>query len=96
MRRPRKLPRQVAVALGYHEDRDAAPHVVAKGTGHVAMRILEIAAEQNIPIREDPDLVQALAGLDLGQVIPSELYPAVAEVLAYIYRTNGRAKEFRR
>lgn len=96
MPRQRRPHRQVAVALGYHEDQDAAPQVVAKGSGHVAMRILEIARQQNIPVREDPDLVQALAGLDLGQVIPAELYPAVAEVLAYIYRANGRAKEFHR
>lgn len=96
MRRKQRFQRQMAVALGYHEDRNAAPHVVAKGTGRVAMRILEIAREQDIPVREDPDLVQALGALDLGQVIPSELYPAVAEVLAYIYRMNGRAEGFRR
>ncbi len=64
------------------------PSVVAKGSGQVAARIIELAQEHNIPIRKDEDLVLALAELDLGEVIPAELYPAVAEVLAYVYRMN--------
>jgi len=82
--------RQVAVALRYRDDKESAPRVIAKGRGAVAQRILELAREHNIPIRDDPDLVQMLAQLDLGEVIPAELYPAVAEVLAYVYRMNGR------
>ncbi len=87
---PSPSARQLAVALRYRDDADAAPRVMAKGSGHVAQRILELAEEHDIPIRDDPDLVQSLAQLDLGQVIPAELYPAVAEVLAYVYRMNGR------
>ena len=78
------------MALRYNEDKDAAPRVIAKGKGHVAQRILDLAREHAIPVREDPDLVQSLAQIDLNDVIPSELYPAVAEVLAYVYRMNGR------
>ncbi|MCD8351701.1 MAG: EscU/YscU/HrcU family type III secretion system export apparatus switch protein [Planctomycetaceae bacterium] len=82
--------RQLAVALRYNEDKDAAPRVLARGAGNVAQKILDIAEESKIPIREDPDLVEALAKLDVGSLIPTELYPAVAEVLAYVYRQNQR------
>lgn len=82
--------RQLAVALGFDVDKDSVPKVLAKGAGHVAARIIELAKEHNIPIREDADLVQALAKLDLGEIIPPELYPAVAEVLAYVYRINNK------
>lgn len=82
--------RQLAVALGYDVDKNSAPKVLAKGAGKVAARILALARENNIPIREDADLVHALAQLDLGEVIPTELYPAVAEVLAYVYRQNNK------
>lgn len=80
--------RQLAVALRYNEAHEAAPRVLAKGAGGVAQKILDIAKEQNIPVREDPDLVEALAKLDVGSLIPTELYPAVAEVLAFVYRQN--------
>ncbi|MCL2001236.1 MAG: EscU/YscU/HrcU family type III secretion system export apparatus switch protein [Planctomycetes bacterium] len=82
--------RQLAVALRYDEDKDAAPRVLARGQGLVAERILDIAKKQDIPIREDPDLVEVLAKLDVGSLIPTELYPAVAEVLAFVYRQNQR------
>jgi len=82
--------RQMAVALRYKDDIESAPQVIAKGTGLVAQRILDLAKEHGVPVREDPDLVQSLAQLDLGDLIPAELYPAVAEVLAYVYRMNNR------
>lgn len=85
------LSRQLAVALRYTEERDPAPRVIARGGGSVAQRIVELAEEQGIPIREDRDLVESLYQLDLGDLIPQELYPAVAEVLAYIYRMNQQA-----
>lgn len=90
---PEKEPpsrRQLAVALRYDEDREASPRVLAKGRGAVARRILAIARERNIPIRDDPDLVEMLAKLDVGSLIPAELYPAVAEILAFVYRQNQR------
>lgn len=85
--------RQLAVALRYDEDRDAAPRVLAKGQGQIAQRILELAREQNIPVREDPDLAQTLAQLDLDEMVPAELYPAVAEVLAFVYRQNQERRK---
>lgn len=82
--------RQLAVALRFDQEADAAPRVLAKGRGYVAERILELADAHGVPVREDPDLVESLAQLDLGDVIPPELYPAVAELLAYIYRMNNK------
>ena len=91
-RRPPKprqtTPRQIAVALPYDQDKDAAPTVVAKGQGLIAEKILDLARRNNIPVSENPDLAHLLAQLDLGELIPAELYPAVAEVLAYVYRQN--------
>lgn len=84
---PERFRRQLAVALHY-EDTDDAPRILAKGQGYVAERIIELAEQQGIPIREDADLTASLAQLDLGEAVPPELYQAVAEVLAYIYRMN--------
>lgn len=82
-RRPR------AVALRYRREEGGAPRVTASGAGPVAERIMELAREHDLPVREDPDLVEALAVLDLGAVIPVELYDVIAEVLAWAYRVNG-------
>lgn len=83
--------RQLAVALRYLRDLDDAPCVIAKGKGFIAEQIIKIAKEKGIPIREDADLAEVLVKLDLGDVIPPELYKVVAEVLAYIYRMNQLA-----
>jgi flagellar biosynthesis protein len=82
--------RKRAVALRYRRGEDSAPVVVAKGAGTLAERILEIAREYEIPLYEDPDLVEVLAKIDLGNVIPPELYQAVAEVLAFVYNLNRK------
>jgi flagellar biosynthesis protein len=84
----RAPPRRRAVALGYDSGRDAAPRVTASGSGPVAERILEAAREHGVPVREDPDLAEALAQLDLWQSIPPELYAVIAEVFAWAYRAN--------
>ena len=83
-------PRRSAAALGYDPDRDDAPRLLAKGQGEIADRIIALAREHGIPIREDRDLVAVLAKLDLSQEIPPELYRAVAELLAFVYRVNDR------
>lgn len=67
-----------------------SPRVVATGRGAVAEQILEIAFAQGVPVREDPDLVELLATLDLDAEIPIDAIAAVAEILSYIYRANGR------
>jgi flagellar biosynthesis protein len=79
-----------AVALKYEKEKDAAPRIVAKGRGFVAQKIIETARAHGVPLYEDKNLVQVLEALDLETEIPTELYRAVAEVLAFIYRLNGR------
>jgi len=77
-----------AVALRYDKDKDHAPKIIAKGRGEIAEKILEIAKAYNLPLYEDKNLVQILEALELETEIPPELYRAVAEVLAFIYRLN--------
>jgi len=79
-----------AVALRYAPKKDAAPKLVAKGRGYLAERILELAQEHKIPIRRDKNLLQILSRLDLEAEIPAEVYKAVAEILAFIYRLANR------
>lgn len=83
--------RQVAVALRYLSDEDEAPRVIARGRGSLAERILDLARQHHIPVHRDSDLVEVLVRLDLDQLIPPDLYKAVAEILAYIYRVNKKA-----
>ena len=78
-----------AVALSYDNQKDRAPRVVAKGKGHLADKIIDVAREQDIPLYKDKNLVQVLEAVELETEIPPELYRAVAEVLAFIYRLNN-------
>ena len=82
--------RQQAVALRYKPENDRAPKLVAKGQGYLAEKILELAQQHDIPVREDKNLLQILSRLDLNQEIPAEVYKAVAEILAFIYRLSNR------
>ena len=77
-----------AVALKYDQEKDHALKVMAKGRGDIAEKIIEIAKAYNLPLYEDKNLVQILEALELEAEIPPELYRAVAEVLAFIYRLN--------
>lgn len=79
-----------ATALRYKAQEDSAPKVVAKGSGKVAEKIISIAKQHNVPLKEDPNLVEILSTLDLYQEIPPDLYRAVAEILAYIYKVSNR------
>jgi flagellar biosynthetic protein FlhB len=85
-------PTHYAIAIRYSMDSNAAPKVVAKGKNYVAARIRAKALEHQVPIVENPPLAQALyKSAEIGQEIPSHLYRAVAEILAYIYRLmNGK------
>ena len=85
-------PTHFAVAIRYHMDSMAAPLVVAKGKNYLALRIRQKAIEHQVPIVENPPLAQALyKSVEVGQEIPPQLYRAVAEVLAYIFKLmNGR------
>jgi flagellar biosynthesis protein len=82
-------PARSAVALRYERGHDAAPRVLATGRGGVADAIVRRARETGVTIREDEALTAALAHLDVGDTIPPELYRAVAEVLAYVYRLDA-------
>jgi flagellar biosynthetic protein FlhB len=80
-------PTHVAVALRYDRTAMSAPLVVAKGQDQMALRIREVAREHNVPIVENVTLARALHhGADVGDAIPSDLFGAVAEVLAYLVR----------
>jgi flagellar biosynthetic protein FlhB len=83
-------PVHLAVALQFDAAKMVAPVVVAKGAGHLAERIKEIARNHQVPIVEDKPLAQALHKMvEIGEYIPVELYRTVAEVLAYVYRLKG-------
>lgn len=81
---------KAAVALGYSNG-SVAPKVLAKGKGEIAQAILERAKELEIPTRTDPALLAFLLELDVLEVVPPELYTAVARVLAWAYEEDGRA-----
>lgn len=85
---PNTPQRRRAVAVRYRQGEDPAPIVVAAGQGAIADRIIAIAEEHDIPLYRDPDLVEILSKVDLGRVIPPDLYRAIAEVLAFVYRMN--------
>ncbi len=82
-----------AVALLYDKKQSDAPRVVATGKGLVAEKIIETAREAGVHIHEDPDLVELLAKIPLGQEIPVELYQTIAEVLAFVYQINENFKQ---
>jgi flagellar biosynthetic protein FlhB len=83
-------PTHLAIALQFDAQKMIAPKVLAKGAGHIAERIKAIAHDHHIPVMEQKPLAQALfKAVEIGEYIPAELYRAVAEVLAYVYRLRG-------
>jgi flagellar biosynthetic protein FlhB len=85
-------PTHFSVALRY-DGSGAAPEVVAKGQDVIALRIRELAAEHGVPVIPEPPLARSLyASCEVGDMIPEELFAAVAQVLAYVYRVAGRRK----
>lgn len=80
--------RKKAVALRYDKDQSNAPKIVATGKGLVAENVIEKAKENNVPILEDESLVEILAELNINETIPEELYQAVAEVFAFVYKAD--------
>jgi flagellar biosynthesis protein FlhB len=86
-------PTHYAVALKYELDAMAAPMVVAKGADNIALRIRAVAEENKVPVFESPPLAQALyAGVEIGDEIPPEHYRAVAEIVGYVLRLQGKLK----
>ena len=88
-------PTHLAIALKYEQDMPA-PQVVAKGKGAVAERIISLAKEFNVHIHQDPPLAQSLYRMvEVGDIVPYEFYVAIAEVLAYIYKTKRKYRRQR-
>lgn len=81
---------QAAVALKkFGMDENAIPKIVAAGYGKLAEEIVRLAFENGVKVREDRDLAQMLAAIELDSDIPSEALVAIAEILAYVYKANG-------
>ena len=78
-----------AVSLKYDSRVNKSPLVTAKGKGLIADKIIALAKKNNIPIKEDPDLVQLLSQVDLNREIPASLYQVVAELLSFVYKLNS-------
>jgi flagellar biosynthesis protein len=78
-----------ASAISYNREQgDSAPKVIASGVGKLAEKIIELAQKNGIPIKEDESLADALSKVDIGSEIPEELFVAVAEILAFVYKHN--------
>lgn len=84
--------RQVAVALSYN-DADAAPRIVAKGYGTLADTIIRTAKDNGLYVHQSPELVGLLMQVNLDAQIPPQLYVAVAELLAWLYRVESGGAE---
>lgn len=82
--------RKKAIGIGYNKDKDSSPKLIAKGEGFTAERIIEIAKEYGIYIKEDASLLEILYKLDLNDEIPSELYSVIAEIFKYVYELEKR------
>lgn len=83
-----KKTRKQAAALTYRNEGRTAPIVSAKGKGLVAENIIKEAERHQVPIMQDPSLVEILGELEINRTIPNELYQAVAEVFAFIYHVD--------
>ncbi|MCR5676230.1 MAG: EscU/YscU/HrcU family type III secretion system export apparatus switch protein [Lachnospiraceae bacterium] len=85
MNQPGEKPKiKQAVALGYDPSQDDAPRIIATGRGAIADRIIEQAQVHDIPIHEDNKLADTLSRLQIGEMIPPELYEVVAEILVFV------------
>jgi flagellar biosynthetic protein FlhB len=87
-------PTHIAVALRYHPEKDEAPIVLAKGKDYLAMKIIEIAQQHKIPMKEDRPLAHALyAAVEVNDQISPEFYQAMAEIMAWVYRLKQEGEE---
>jgi flagellar biosynthesis protein len=85
-------PVTLAVALEYERGTRDAPRVVAKGRGELARRIVELATEADVHIDANGPLAEALAGVELDEPIPIELYEAVAEIIGFVLRASAEKR----
>lgn len=89
-----KPSRQTAVALKDRTKERKVPEIIGAGRGKIAEQILQLAYENGIHVREDSDLAEMLAKIEIDSPIPSEAFAAVAEILSYVYRANGQPNPF--
>ncbi len=85
-------PTHISVAVRYDSSEMVAPVVIAKGSDFIAMKIREIARENEIPIIENPPVARLLHKMDLGEPIPEDLFKVIAEILAHVYSLKGVKK----
>lgn len=91
----KKIPkRKTAVALNDGAQKGEIPEVIAAGRGKIAEKILELAYENGINVREDKVLTEMLATIEIDSPIPSEAFMAVAEILSYVYKASGKTNPF--
>jgi flagellar biosynthesis protein len=91
----KKIPKnKTVVALTDSHGGKKVPRVAAAGRGHIAEKILQIAFENGIKVREDSDLAELLATIELDSPIPSEAFMAVGQILSYVYQANGKPDPF--
>ena len=91
----KKIPRKkTAVALKDSEKGKKVPRIAAAGRGVLAEKILQLAFDNGINVREDSDLAELLATIEIESPIPSEAFMAVGEILSYVYKANGRENPF--
>lgn len=86
--------KKTAVAVKDRSSERKVPQVVAAGRGNIAEKILQLAFENNIKVKEDAPLAEMLAAVELESPIPSEAFMAIAEILYYVYRANGEPNPF--
>jgi len=90
-------PTHFSVALRYEQQEHEAPLVVAKGRGHLALRIREIAKQHGVPVMEEPAVARTLyRTVEVGQYVPPDMYRAVAGILALVWRMRQRSGDIRR
>ena len=87
-----KVKSRSPLAVALHYDKTGAPRVTAKGQGSIGAKIIEVARANNIPIEENEVLAGALANVEIGDEIPTELYKAVAEVLGFVLGLSRRMR----
>ena len=86
-------PSHYAVALRYDNERDNAPKVVAKGIDFIALKIKDVARENNVPIIENPALARSLfSQIEVDQEIPGEFYKALAEIFSYVFELKKKKR----
>ena len=86
--------RKTAIALNDGAQKGEIPEIIASGRGKIAEKILELAYENGINVREDKVLTEMLATIEIDSPIPSEAFMAVAEILSYVYKASGKPNPF--